>query len=106
MSQAVVTIAGKQYIVAPGQQLKVDRFNANKEGDVLTFEEVLVVSTGKTTKVGQPVVAGAKVEAKVVNHARYDKVVGAKVKSKKRYKKYFGHKQQYTTLEITKITSK
>lgn len=102
---AVIKTGGRQYVVSEGGRVKVDKLPV-EEGKTFTFEEVLLTATEKTAKIGTPLLAGAKVEAEVVAQARYPKVVGAKVKAKKRYRRYFGHKQPYTELEIKKIVTK
>lgn len=105
MSLAIIKSGGKQYVVTEGAKVKMDKLAA-EEGKKVSFSEVLLTNTGDKTSVGTPLVKGAKVEGKVVRQARYPKVFGAKVKAKKRYKKYFGHKQPYTEVEIAKITAK
>lgn len=104
MNTAVIKTGGKQYLVQEGQKLRVEKIKSDLE-DKITFEEVLITSSGKDTTVGTPFVEGAKVEGKIVDHARHKKVTGVKMKSKKRSKKYFGHKQHYTEVEITKISA-
>lgn len=105
MKQAVIKTGGKQYLVSEGDKIKVEKLAADA-GKTVAFAEVLLTKTDKTLKLGAPFVAGAKVEAKVVGNGKTKKVFGAKVKAKKRYKKYFGHRQTYTEVEITKISSK
>lgn len=105
MKTAVIKTGGKQYLVEEGTRLKVDSLTA-EEGKKVAFDQVLMASTDKTTKFGAPLLDGAKVEAEVLSHGRHDKVVGVKMKSKKRYRRYFGHKQPYTEVKITKITTK
>lgn len=100
--QAVIATGGKQYLVAEGQKLRVEKLEA-VAGKKVVFDTVLLTAAAGQTTVGTPHVSGAKVEATVVSHGKADKVVGAKVKPKKRYKKYFGHRQPYTEVEITKI---
>ncbi len=101
---AVIRTGGKQYLVEEGTKVKIDRLK-DEEGTKVTFSDVLMTATEKTTKLGDPVVKGAKVEAEVIAQARYPKVVGVKMKSKKRNRKYFGHKQHYTEIEVKKITT-
>ena len=105
MAQAVITTGGKQYLVSDGDVIRVEKL-ATDEGKKVTFKDVLLTNDGKKTDVGAPTVKGATVEAKVTKHGRHDKVTGVKMKAKKRHKKYFGHKQHYTELEITKIATK
>lgn len=102
MSYAVIKTGGKQYIVTDGAKLKVEKLEV-AEGKNVTFSEVLLTADDKNVIIGTPVVEGATVEAKVLTQGKRDKVFGAKVKPKKRYKKIFGHRQSYTEVEITKI---
>ncbi|MBI3251336.1 MAG: 50S ribosomal protein L21 [Candidatus Andersenbacteria bacterium] len=105
MKSAVITTGGKQYFVSEGQKLKVEKLDI-EAGKKVAFNEVLLTTSDKTTSVGMPHVAGAKVEGQVVSHGKRDKVHGVKFKAKKRYSRYFGHRQPYTEIEITKITTK
>lgn len=102
MSYAVIKTGGKQYIVTDGSKLKVEKLDV-EEGKEVTFSEVLFLTDGEKVQIGEPFISGAKVEAKVLAQGKRDKLFGAKVKSKKRYKKIFGHRQPYTEVEITKI---
>lgn len=102
MIQAVIKTGGKQYVVAEGKKLRVEKLDA-KEGAKVVFDEVLMVDSGKDITLGAPLVAKATVEAKAIRTAKADKVTGVKFKAKKRYMKYFGHRQAFTEVEITKI---
>lgn len=100
---AVIETGGKQYLVKPGDKLKVEKLEA-KEGDKLTFEPLLVADEAdKEVKVGTPTVEGAKVTAEVVAAGRGRKVEVVKYKPKIRYKKLTGHRQHYTEIQITDI---
>ena len=99
---AVIKTGGKQYIVAPGQKIKIEKIN-KKEGEEITFEEVLLVEKGKKIEIGTPFVKTAKVTAKVLSQGKAKKVIIFKYKPKTRYKKKTGHRQFYTEVEITKI---
>lgn len=103
--QAVITTGGKQYLVTEGQKIKVEKL-AQAAGERVVFADVLMTVSGDEAVIGQPLVKGASVEAKITAHTRAKKVFGAKVKAKKRHKKYFGHKQHLTEVEITKIAVK
>lgn len=105
MKRAVFQNGSHQYLVEEGQTVKIEKINA-EEGKKVTFDQVLLAATDKTTKVGQPLLEGAKVEAEVLEQARHAKVTGVKMKSKKRNRRYFGHKQPYTAVKITKITTR
>ena len=100
---AVIKTGGKQYIVSEGRTLKVELL-AGEPGTELTFEPLLVANEdGTDVKVGQPIVAGAKVTGKVVEHGRGEKISVIKFKRKVRYRRNVGHRQPFTLIEITKI---
>ena len=99
MKKAVISSGSKQYIVAEGDKLLIDRV----EGETLTFEPLLVFDE-KSVKVGQPIVKDAKVSAKVVDElVRGDKVTAIRYKAKKRVKKTRGSRSHHSRIEITKI---
>ena len=100
--KAVIVTGGKQYTVAEGDVIFVEKLNAEAETTV-NFEQVLAVLDGENTKIGTPVVEGAKVEAKVVKNGKAKKITVFKYKAKKNEKKKQGHRQPYTKVEITKI---
>ena len=100
--KAVIVTGGKQYTVAEGDVIFVEKLNAEAESTV-NFEQVLAVLDGENTKIGTPVVEGAKVEAKVVKNGKAKKITVFKYKAKKNEKKKMGHRQPYTKVEITKI---
>jgi large subunit ribosomal protein L21 len=99
---AVFKTGGKQYKVAQGDQLRIEKI-AGAVGDTVTFEEVLLVG-GESAKIGTPLVAGAKVQAKVVAQNRDKKIIVFKFRRRKNYRRKNGHRQPYTALEITGIT--
>ena len=100
--KAVIVTGGKQYTVAEGDVLFIEKLNAEAES-VVKFEEVLAVLDGENSKIGAPVVEGAAVEAKVVKNGKGKKIDVIKYKPKKGEKKHIGHRQPYTKVEITKI---
>ena len=100
--KAVIVTGGKQYTVAEGDVLYIEKLNAEAEA-VVKFDEVLAVLDGENSKIGAPVVEGAAVEAKVVKNGKGKKVTVFKYKPKKNEKKKIGHRQTYTKVEITKI---
>ncbi len=102
---AVVEIAGFQEKVEQGAKLQVPLLKTKKEGDEVTFDQVLMVSNGKDVSVGAPYVAGASVTVKILGVGQTDKVRGAKFKRRKRYLKFFGHRQDYMNVEVTGIKS-
>ena len=100
--KAVIVTGGKQYTVAEGDVLYIEKLNAEAEATV-KFEEVLAVLDGENSKIGAPVVEGAAVEAKVVKNGKGKKIHVLKYKAKKGENKKIGHRQPYTKVEITKI---
>lgn len=99
---AVIATGGKQYLVSEGQKLRIEKLTT-EQGQKVVFDSVLLTVNGDKTTIGQPLLKDVTVEAIVVQHTRAEKVVGAKQKAKKRYVRYFGHKQHLTEVEITKI---
>ncbi|MDD2753698.1 MAG: 50S ribosomal protein L21 [Candidatus Portnoybacteria bacterium] len=99
MELAVIKTGGKQYIVSPGQKLRVEKLKG-EEGGKIVFDEVLLVLAGDKVQVGQPFIKGAKVNAKILKQDKADKVIIFKYKSKKREKVKRGHRQPYTLVEI------
>jgi large subunit ribosomal protein L21 len=102
MNFAVIETGGKQYIVTPGQKLKVEKLLAN-EGDSFKFDKVLLSADGDKVEIGLPHIKGAVVEAKVLRQGRADKVLIFRYHSKTRYRKRKGHRQMFTELEIVKL---
>ena len=100
--KAIIVTGGKQYTVAEGDILFIEKLNAEAE-ETVKFEQVLAVLDGENTKIGTPVVEGAKVEAKVVKNGKGKKLTIFRYKAKKNEKKKIGHRQPYTKVEITKI---
>ena len=102
---AVIKTGGKQYKVAQGDKLRIEKLPANV-GDTVTFDEVLLVGSvgGDALKIGAPLVAGAKVEAKVIAQDRAKKIIVFKFRRRKNYRRKNGHRQPFTALEITGIT--
>ncbi len=99
---AVIKTGGKQYRVTEGQSLRVEKL-AGDPGQTVTFNEVLLLGGDKPT-IGQPTVAGAKVEAQIVRHDRADKIIVFKFRRRKNYRRKQGHRQPYTELKITAIS--
>ena len=99
---AIVDIAGQQFKVEEDQQIFVHRLEA-KEGSKVNFEKVLLMDNSGKVNVGAPVIKGAKVTAKVLEHLKGDKVIVFKKKRRKGYKVKNGHRQYLTKLEILKI---
>ena len=100
---AVIKTGGKQYRVAAGDKLKVEKLPGDVGSEVL-LDQVLMVGEGAAIKVGAPLVADAAVRATVVGHGKADKVTIFKLRRRKHYKKSQGHRQQYTEIQITGIS--
>ena len=104
MSQdfAIIQTGGKQYKVAAGQKLKVEKLPVDA-GATVAFDKVLLVAKGDSATVGMPHVSGAKVEAKVLRQDKEDTKLVFRYHAKVRYKKKKGHRQPFTEVEIVKI---
>ena len=107
---AVIKTGGKQYLVSPGDKIKIERI----EGKDIIFDQVLLLAyspsgsarlreKNKKVEIGTPLIKGAKVLGKVLLQGKGKKVIVFKYKSKTRYKKKAGHRQPFTEVEITKI---
>ena len=99
---AVIKTGGKQYLVSPGQKIKIEKVDA-KEGKEITFKDVLLLEKQRKLEIGTPFVKGAKVIGKVLKHGKSKKVIVFKYKSKTRHKVKKGHRQPFTEVEIIKI---
>ena len=100
---AIIVTGGKQYKVAEGDTLFIEKLPV-EAGDAVTFRKVLAVIDGDKLTVGTPVVEGAKVDASVVKNGRGKKVIVFKYKPKKGYRRKQGHRQPYTKVTIGKIS--
>ncbi len=99
---AVIMSGGKQYRVSSGDVVYVEKLDA-KDGDEVTFSEVLVTGDDNGCKVGTPTVKGASVTGKVVKQVKSKKVTVFTYRPKKDSKRKMGHRQQYTKVEITAV---
>jgi large subunit ribosomal protein L21 len=102
---AIVDIAGQQFKVEKDQKLYVHRLEGD-EGKKVAFDKVMLIDTGSKVLVGDPVVKGASVSAKILAHVKGDKVLVFKKKRRKGYKKLNGHRQQMTQIQIEGISEK
>ncbi len=102
MKNAVVKTGGKQYVVAEGDTLEIERLDA-EPGSSVTFDEVLMIRTDDEVRVGTPVVEGARVVAQVLEHKRGPKIIVWKMKRRKGYRRKRGHRQELTVVRIEKI---
>ncbi len=100
---AIIATGGKQYKVAEGDIIKVEKLGVDA-GETVTFDQVLAVNNGELT-IGCPTVAGATVSATVVDEGRGKKIIVYKYKRKTGYHKKNGHRQAYTRVKIEKINA-
>ena len=99
---AVLKTGGKQYRVAKGDVIRVEKLDA-KDGDKVTLDEILMVGEAGKPKLGTPLVKGASVMAEVVAQARAPKIIVFKKKRRQNYRRKKGHRQDVTILRITDI---
>ncbi len=102
--QAVIVTGGKQYTVKEGDVIYVEKLGA-EAGETVTFDQVLAIVDGASSKFGTPVVEGASVKASVVKNGKGKKVVVFKYRPKKDSKSHQGHRQPYTKVQIETITA-
>ncbi|MBL9160555.1 MAG: 50S ribosomal protein L21 [Verrucomicrobiales bacterium] len=102
MAYAIIKTGGKQYRVAAGDKIDVEKLDV-AEGDTVTFGEVLVAGAGDSISVGAPFVEGATVTAKVLKQHRDEKVTAFKFKRRKGFHKTKGHRRHLTRLEILSV---
>ncbi len=100
--QAIIETGGKQYLVAPNEKVVIEKLTAS-EGETVTFDKVLLVTSDKDTNVGKPYVSGSKVVGKVLSQRKGEKLVVFKYRAKSRYRRKMGHRQQETVVEIQTI---
>lgn len=104
MEIAIIETGGKQYMVSPGQKIRIEKLSdETKQGDRVTFDKVLLVDNGSDTSIGAPYIEKAKVEATVENIGRADKIIVLKYKAKSRYRKSNGHRQSFVEVVIDSI---
>jgi large subunit ribosomal protein L21 len=99
---AVIETGGKQYRVAEGDKVRVEKLDA-ETGSTIDFEKVLMIADGASVTVGKPFIEGSKVTAEVAGHGRADKVKIIKFRRRKHHMKRQGHRQWFTELKITGI---
>jgi large subunit ribosomal protein L21 len=101
---AIVEHGGKQYRVSPGDELLVERVDADlKSGDSLLFDRVMLLSQGDDLRIGQPVLDGVQVRSQVVAPVRGKKVIVFKKKRRKGYRRTAGHRQDYYRVRVETI---
>ncbi|HZH90008.1 MAG TPA: 50S ribosomal protein L21 [Pyrinomonadaceae bacterium] len=101
MSYAIIRSGGKQFRVAEGETVRLPSLN-EEAGKTVEFD-VLVLGGDNETRVGSPIVDGARVAGTIVEHGRGDKIIVFKMKRRKQYKRTQGHRQNYTAVKIDSI---
>lgn len=99
---AVIKTGGKQYLVAPGQKIKIEKIEI-EDGSEIIFDEVLVLEKNRKVEIGTPFIKNVKVIGKVIKQGKGKKVIIFKYRPKTRYKKKQGHRQSFTEVEILRI---
>jgi len=99
---AVIKTGGKQYKVAPGDMLKIEKLDA-KQGDTVELNEVFMIVDGEKVSVGKPTIANAKVTAEVLGDVRGEKLLIFKHRRRKGFRKTIGHRQDFTTIKVKEI---
>ncbi len=102
---AVIKTGGKQYKVAAGEKLKIEKL-AGDVGSKVVIDKVLMINDGENTTIGAPLIAGATVNATVLSHGRADKVMIFKFRRRKHYRKTQGHRQSFTEILINDVNGK
>ncbi len=102
--QAVIQTGGKQYLVSPGQKIKIEKI-AQPEGQEVIFDEVLLLEKDGEIEIDASLIKKVKVVGKVLKQDKAKKVIVFKYKSKKRSRVKKGHRQPFTEVEIIKIES-
>jgi large subunit ribosomal protein L21 len=101
---AVIKTGGKQYRIRVGEKLKVEQLEA-ESGNELIIDQVLMVADDEKVSIGSPLVEGATVSATVLGQGRHDKIRIFKMRRRKHYQKHQGHRQNYTEIQITGIST-
>ena len=100
---AIIKTGGKQYVVEPGQKIKIEKLEQETDSEVI-FDQVLLLEKNEKIEIGTPLVKGVKVIGKILNQGKAKKVIIFKYKAKKRYKVKKGHRQPFTEVEIVEIS--
>ncbi|MCK9273637.1 MAG: 50S ribosomal protein L21 [Syntrophales bacterium] len=101
---AVIKTGGKQYKVSVGDILEFEKIEGNS-GDMVSFDEVLMIADSEDIKVGTPILEGAKVNAEIISQTKGPKITIFKMKRRKGYRRKTGHRQKLTSLKIKEIVS-
>lgn len=102
MEYAIIRTGGKQYRVRPGEVLRIEKMEV-PPGEQVEFSEVLVTSDDAGVRIGQPLIPGARVMARVVRQGKAKKILVFKKKRRKNYRRRYGHRQPFTEVRITAI---
>lgn len=102
MAFAIIKTGGKQYRVSQGDKLNIEKLDA-EAGASVTIDQVLFYGNGAELRIGDPVIEGASVQAKIIEHFRGEKVKNFKYKRRKGYHRTVGHRQSLTRIEIESI---
>jgi large subunit ribosomal protein L21 len=105
MAYAVIQTGGKQYRVAEGDEIDVEKLDV-EAGTKTEFSDILLVANGTSVTIGEPFVTGAKVTAEVVEQFKADKVIAFKFRRRKGYHRTVGHRRKLTKLKIESISTK
>ena len=101
---AVIECGGKQHTVSEGESLKVELLSA-EAGSTIEFDKVLMISDGNESKIGNPYVDNAKVTANLVSNGKHDKIRVFKMKRRQKYRRTYGHRQNFSEIHIESISS-
>lgn len=99
---AVIETGGKQYRVTEGNRIRVEKCDA-EVGSSISLDKVMLLGRDDGPVIGAPYVDGASVTAKILGHGKEDKVIVFKYRRKKNYRRFRGHRQQYTELSVESI---
>lgn len=99
---AIIETGGKQYRVSAGDRLRIEKLQA-EEGASISFDKVLLIGKDDAPVIGAPYIEGATVTGKVIEHGKDDKVIVFRYRRKKNYRKFRGHRQQYSFVKIEGI---
>ncbi|MGC8539841.1 MAG: 50S ribosomal protein L21 [Phycisphaerae bacterium] len=103
MAYAIVEDSGTQFKVEPGDKLEIDLRPLAEGATTLTFDKILLVSNDSGVKIGQPVVAGASVTAKIIGEMKADKIFVERFTRRKGFHRRVGHRQRYIGVQIESI---
>ena len=103
MAYAIIRTGGKQFLVSPGDIIRIPTLADKNEGDTVEFNDILVSGADDGLRIGAPTVAGARVSATVLKNGRGSKIIVFKFKRRKQFKRTKGHRQGFTAIKIDSI---